>query len=257
MPGISDSNQPDDLKLHLERILEADDARQAAPEGESEDAARQRQSVALPGRLRSRAEQSLAELSAQAPGLTAAETTKLLATRAGRDALEHGIAALTRVDDHLQSVTGQRTPVVGKNYGVFGQNPTSFGGVVRSLELSATENARIAALPEGESERDLLFTPLIQHEVESARDELARMLGTRLDTRASLSRAVSVKGKTLDDAKSAISAVRSHLYANLPHRNQDDDLRDYGFRPIRTRGRAKAEPVATDPAAPDPAGPES
>ena len=251
MAGISDSNHPDDIKLHLERIIEADDAHSAAPDGETEMQAMLRTSVKLPPALRTRIESSLHDLSGQAPGLSAAETTKLLTTRAGRDALNRGEDALGRVDDHLQAVTGERRPLIANRYGVYGDNPVSFGGVLRSLELSATENARIDALPAGSDERKLLFTPLIRYRVEHARDQLSALLGTRLDTRASLSQAVATKNETLDEAQAVISAVRSHLYANLPERKNDPDLRLYGFRPLALSGAAASAVAAPVPAHPD------
>jgi len=40
----------------------------------------------------------------------------------------------------------------------------------------------------------------------------------------------------LSEALSTITAVRNHLYANLADRKRDANLRDYGFRPIRSGG---------------------
>ncbi len=241
MAGTSDSKQPDDIKFHLETIVAADDARKIVPEVETEDERIERESVVLRPKLRERVDRILSELNTQVPGLTAAETAKLLASRAGRDALKAGRAALARVDDHLQSVTEQRNPVIGKKYGVHGENPESFGGVLRALELSGTENERLKGLPDGDPERDLVFTPLVAREVERARDALTRVLGTRTTTRASLSRGITVKDKTRDEALKLIAAVREQLYANLADRKQDDDLRDYGFRPIEVGGRPSRE----------------
>jgi hypothetical protein len=250
MAGTSDSKQPDDLKLHLEQIRDADDARAIVPEGETDAQRKARESLRLRPKLRARVGAVLRDLQGAVPGLSAAETKKLLATRDARDALKKGTVALARVDDFLQGATGERNPLIGKDYGVYGDNPTSFGGVLRALELSVGENGRRAALPdtaENADERELLFTELIQAEVEAARDTLAALVAARLGTRADLSRAVSLKDKTLDEARAVISAVRSHLYANMPDRKQDVGLRDYGFRPLRAAG-GRPKVVAKDPA---------
>lgn len=247
MPGMGDSRNPDDLKLHIETIQSADDAQKVAPEeGESEDERVQRTSVLLPAPLRAELDAVYTELATQVPGLSAAETAKLLATRTGRDALTAGQRALARVDTHLQSVTGERNPPEGKTYGVYGENPESFAGVMRALELSSTENARLAALPADAAERKLLFTELVAREVNGAHDGLARLLGTRVDTRADLSRRVEVKDETRERARRVIARVRNHLYANLPKQKKDPDLRQYGFRPVVTSRRRRT----TDPSPP-------
>jgi hypothetical protein len=166
----------------------------------------------------------------------------LLTTREGRDALAAGEKALARVDNHLRSVTRERNPVIGKNYGVFGANPTTFAGVMRALELSVNENARIRALPEDAPERRLLFSPFVEQEVTAARDALLQVINARIGTRAALSRAVHIKRETLSAAQSIISAVREHLYANFPGGKTDPRLRDYGYRPLVRRGaRGKSE----------------
>lgn len=229
--------QPDDIKLQLEQIAKADDERREVPEGETEDQRIARESALLRPELRARVGASIVAIGEQVPGLTAVETAKLLATRAGRDALEQGKVALARVDAHLQSITEERNPLIGKSYGVYGSNPVSFAGVLRALALSSGENVRIAALPEGNAERRLLFSALIEREVEQAFDGLAAIIGDRLGSRAALSKAVTVKGETLDEARKVITAVRNHLHANLPDRKQDDDLRDYGFAPHKPGGR--------------------
>lgn len=241
MAGTSDSKQPDDVRLHLETIIEADDALADAPEGETEEERALRESLKLRPGLRKRLDSVYGQVLAQAPGLTAAETRKLLTTQEGRQALDAGKAALARVDSHLQSVTGERNPIIGKKYGVYGENPRTFAGVFRALELSVGENAAVAALPEEDPERERRFTPVIQREVEKARDDLARMLAARIGTRADFSQAVTVKGETMSEAQAVISAVREHLYANLPNRKWDDRLRNYGFRPLKP-GRRKAGP---------------
>jgi hypothetical protein len=260
MAGISDSGQPDDKKLHIETIIAADTKLGVAPEGETEERKRARDSERLPPWLRKRADKVLVELQAQVPGLTAAETAKLLATQEGRDALAKGEAALARVDSHLQSVTGERNPIIGKSYGVYGDNPEGFTGVYRALELSVNENAGLKAKraqletdegPERAAElaaEDLdlrrTFTPVIDHEVQTARDQLARLITARHGTRADLSQALNVKGTTMTEADAVIRAVREHLYANLPKRKQDERLRDYGYRPLKPGRRGRK----TDPA---------
>lgn len=254
MAGTSDSKQPDDVRLHLELILEADDALAEAPEGETEEERLERESVRLPPRLRQRVETVYAQVVAQAPGLTAAETRKLVATQEGQKALELGKVVLARVDSHLQSVTGERNPIIAKKYGVYGENPRTFAGVFRALELCVGENAAVAALPEDDPERERLFTPLIAREVEAARDILARVIAARIGTRAEFSQAVTVKGATLSEAQAVISAVREHLYANLSNRKRDDRLRNYGYRP-RKPTRRKAD--SSGSAAPATSAPET
>jgi hypothetical protein len=98
--------------------------------------------------------------------LSDAEVKKILATRAARNALRDGQEVLARIDSHLLSVTGERNPPVGLNYGVFGRNPESFAGVYRALVHSDAENARIAALPEDDPDRSLLFTPFLQQQTQ-------------------------------------------------------------------------------------------
>lgn len=236
MAGISDSRQPDDIRLHLETILEGDDTTIPATEGESAADKAQRESSRLPPHLRQRVEATLGDLRESAPGLTTAEVRKLSTTRAGIHALSQGIAALARVDSHLESRLGERNPVQGKAYGVYGQNPTSFAGVYRALVLSGDENARIKRLPEDDPERALELTPYIEMEVNGARDHLRGLMGDRVASRAELSRRVDVRSNVLSESLAAIAAVRNHLYANLPDRKRDANLRDYGFRPIRSGG---------------------
>ena len=238
--------QPDDTKLQLEQIAKADDERREVPEGETEDQRIERESALLRPELRGRVGASIVAIGEQVPGLTAVETAKFLATRAGRDALKQGKVALARVDAHLQSITEERNPLIGKSYGVYGANPVSFAGVLRALALSSGENVRLAALPEGHAERRLLFSALVERAVEQAFDKLAAIIGDRLGSRAALSKAVTVKGETLDEARKVITAVRNHLHANLPDRKQDDDLRDYGFTPQNPGGRPRGGVVEED-----------
>lgn len=255
MAGISDSRQPDDVKQQVEMIIEADDKLRAAPEGETEEQREDRESVQLPPWLRERTDAVLLELQAQVPGLTAAETAKLLASRAGRDALAKGEKALSRIDSWLHSATGERNPIIGKRYGVYGENPRTFAGVYRALELSVAENAEVTAardaarlenaeLAKANPDFRRVFSPRIRREVQSARDELALLINSRHGTRAELSRAVTLKGETLTEANAVITFVREHLYANLPDGKQDDDLRDYGYRPLKRSTRSRK----TDPA---------
>ena len=82
MAGTSDSKQPDDLKLHLEQIRDADDARAIVPEGETDAQRKARESLRLRPKLRARVGAVLRDLQGAVPGLSAAETKKLLATRA-------------------------------------------------------------------------------------------------------------------------------------------------------------------------------
>lgn len=236
---MSDSRNLDDVKLHLELVRAADDARRAAVAGESEAAKARRESVVLLPSLRARVDEVYGEVQAQAPGLTAAEAQKLAKSEEGRAALDLGKDALGRVDDHLQSRTGKRNPVEGKRYGVFGNNPTSFGGVARALHLSLLEDERVRALAEGHAEKELAFTAFIASEVRRAHESLQGVMGERIASRANLSRVVSAKDETLNAAESVLTAVRGHLYANLPGRKQDDELREYGFTPIEPSGRGK------------------
>lgn len=257
--GISDTHQPDDLKQHLELVIEADDERKpktedGAPEEEETEEERElRESVMLPQPLRMRAEAALASLQTGAPGLTAAEAEKLMTTESAQAELAGGKDALARVDSHLQSRTGERNPKVATRYGVYGKNPESFPGVLRALELSVTEDAKLRELPAESPERNLIFTPVIRRKVETSRDALARLINQRLGTRAELSQTVSVKNKTLDEAESVLTDIREHLYANLPEGKQDPALRKYGYRPLVRRSTAKdpAEPNPEAPADPD------
>jgi len=75
-------------------IIAADDARKTAPDGESQDEAKVRESVIFRPKLRQRLESALADFTGQAPDHGAAEVAKLAASRAGREALAEGIAAL-------------------------------------------------------------------------------------------------------------------------------------------------------------------
>ncbi len=239
MAGISDSGNPDDIHIHLEQILSADASRAEDVEGESELEKIARQSVRLSPTLRRRTSASLEALTAAVPGLSDVEAKKLLTTRAGRDALKKGQRALTRVDDHLQSVSGRRNPQIGRSYGVYGRNPETFGGVYRALGQCVTENERIKALATDAPDRARVFTPYVELLVTQAYEELKGILGARLSTRADLSQQVAVRDEVLKEAVAAISAVRCHLYANLPLGKRDPDLREYGFRPLRA-GRPSA-----------------
>lgn len=235
MAGVSDSRHPDDLRIHLDQILSADALLAQPAGGETEAEARTRLSAQLPSRLKARVSEALAALSEAAPGISAAEADKLLTTRAARDALREGREALARVDAHLASVTSERDPHIGRKYGVYGKNPETFGGVLRALTQADDENTRISALPEANPERALAFTPVIASAVSEARAHLSAQLGERFATRAEFSRKVVVKDSTLSEARASIAAVRNHLYANLPSRKRDPDLRNYGFRPLPTR----------------------
>ncbi|AKT37470.1 hypothetical protein [Chondromyces crocatus] len=255
MPGISDSAQVDDLKIHLETLLAADNARKLVPQGETTTEQLRRESAVFRPRIRLRLEQVLADLTAQTPGLSNAEVAKLTATRSGRDAVDTGIAALARVDDHLQSVTSERNPLIAKAYGVHGQNPVSFGGVLRSLAMCQKEDDALTLLPVDDLRREHLFTPVVRSAVDTAYTGLRAVLGEREATRGELSRSYAVKQATIDEAVSSIAAARQHLYANLPDRKVDRNLYDYGFRPIHvTTGRRAngstpdvAEPPASCP----------
>lgn len=245
MAGISDSGNPDDIRVHLEQIISADASRREMVPGESDRERLTRESVLLSSDLEQRVKSSLADISGAVPGLGDAEATKILTTRAGRDALKKGKRALARVDDHLRSVTGQQNPQIGRAYGVYSQNPRSFAGVYRALEQSVAENDRVSALPQTDAESKRAFTPYVALLVSEARDELRALLRARVETRAEHSQQVVVKDDVLSEAKSVISAVRSHLYANLPNSKRDPDLRDYGFRPPRARG-GTASPTEED-----------
>ncbi|AKF06323.1 hypothetical protein [Sandaracinus amylolyticus] len=248
MAGISDSGQPDDVRIHLEVVAGADATLATPPDGvtETEAQRRTRESVRLPAALRARLDAVLAEVRVQVPGVSASELVKLEATRAGRDALAAGVRALARVDSHLQSRAGERNPAVARAYGVHGVNPDTFGGVLRALGLSAAEDARLAALPEAAPERELLFTPVVSEAVQSALASMNAVIGATTTSRADLSRAVSLKETTLREARAVLAATREHLYANLPDGKRDHDLRDYGFRPLTTERRRKRDDD-TDP----------
>ena len=241
MAGISDGGNPDDTRMHLEVILEKDDAQKAVVGGETAEQREHRESIVLSEDLRADVERILAAVRAEVPGLTTAETRKLLASRAGREALEGGAGALARVDDHLQGRTRERNPAVGNDYGVFGANPTTFGGVYRALSLSVAEEARRAALPAADPGRKLLFTPYIARVVGLAHSALGGILGERVRTRAELTRKVALKDATLKEPQRVLGAVRQHLYSNLAGRKQDHELSEYGFRRIAPGGR-KAKP---------------
>ncbi len=118
MAGISDSGNPDDIRVHLEQIISADASRREMVPGESDRERLTRESVLLSSDLEQRVKSSLADIAGAVPGLGDAEATKILTTRAGRDALKKGKRALARVDDHLRSVTGQQNPQIGRAYGV-------------------------------------------------------------------------------------------------------------------------------------------
>jgi hypothetical protein len=253
MAGISDSQQPDDIKLHLETAIRGDNLREEVPDGESEQAKDVRESIHLPKKLRERADKALEDLSAQLPGLSAAQVDKLTATRAGRDALAAGVTALGRVDDHLQSVTGNRNPLVGKLYGVYGANPTSFAGVLRSLSMCTGQQKELSALKEDDERRDLLFTKVIEQDVDKAYADMSALVGTKASTRAELARGYTVKTATLKEGLSVLTAIRQHLYANLPNRRQDDDLIDYGFRPIAPSGGRRPKDQAEEEESDEPA----
>lgn len=246
MAGVSDSQDPDDLRFHLDQILAVDDLRATAPENESDAAARRRQSIRLPAPLRARVSAALVELSEAVPGISAAETQKLLTTRDARDALREGREALARVDSHLASTTSKRNPLIGRNYGVYGKNPETFGGVLRALAQAQNENARVNALPETDANRALAFTPVVADAVSEAHTHLTAQLGERFRTRGDLSRQVKVKASTLAEARECISAVRNHLYANLPGRKRDRDLIDYGFRPLAARRSSSSDDEGGD-----------
>lgn len=249
MPGISDSGHPDDIRIHLEEISTAD-ARRAEPEpNETPEEAEVRTSVYLPEALRSRLTATLGDMQASAPGLSAAEANKMLATRHARNALDQAKDALSRVDSHLQSVTGERNPQIGRSYGVYGRNPESFAGVYRSLELCAAEDQRIRALPEAAADRARLFTPVVAKAINGSREQLRELLGASLASRAQLSQKIAVKSDLLTEARNVISAVRNHLYANLPGRKQDPDLREYAFRPVRIGSRGTSEEENVEEAA--------
>jgi hypothetical protein len=240
MPGLSDSGNPDDIRIHLEEILAADDARAKPPESESESDAELREAVQLRPALRSKLEAVLGEVVEAVPGLSDAEVTKLSATRAARDALRVASRTLARVDNHLRSVTGERNPELGRKYGVYGANPVTFGGVYRALSQCVAENDRVKDLPQ-EGEGKFKLSRRLARLVGESRDQLRTLLGERFSSRSELSQAVALKGNVVAQARSVISAVRNHLYAELPLRKKDPELRDYGFRPVRSPSRASSE----------------
>lgn len=240
MPSISDSKNPDDVRLHLETILAADQARAEPEPGETELDARIRTSVRLRPALRERISAAFQAVNEAVPGISAAENKKLQASHAARAARSEGAIALSRVDSHLASVTDVRNPTVGHNYGVYGSNPTSFAGVYRALLQSQAENTRIAALPATDPDRRYLFTPVIEAAINDAAEHLGSVMGDRTTTRATLSRKAGVKNDVMIEARSSIAAVRNHLYANLPRGKQDRDLHEYGFIPTKTRGAARS-----------------
>jgi hypothetical protein len=106
--------------------------------------------------------------------------------------------------------------------------------VYRALRQSLAEDERLGALDAGDPARGLAFTEAVRFALENALERLSGVLGDRVTTRAERSRAIILHDDLVDDATSVISAVRNHLYANLPLRKKDPDLRGYGFRPIRT-----------------------
>lgn len=243
MAAITETLQPDDLIHHLETILAADTPLESVPEGatETDEQRELRESIKLRPALRARAERVVEDLGAQVSGITAAEAAKLMATKEGQAALAKGMDALARVDSHLNSVTSTRNPLIGKLYGVYGANPTTFSGVMRALELSVNENAAIAGLPDDHADRHRLFTPVVKRKVETARDELARLVSARIGTRAELSQTIEIKNETRAEAESVLADVREHLYANLPNGKKDTRLRQYGYRPIRSGRSAPGE----------------
>lgn len=250
MPGTSSTGQVDDLKRHLATILGANNARKAAPVGETEAEARVRESIVFRPRLEQRIVAALADLDTQVPGLSTAEVEKLMATQAGRDALEDGKAALGRVDDHLQSVTEERNPIIGKQYGVHGENPRTFGPVMSSLSMCLAEDAKLALLPATDERRELLFTAVVKDAVSGAHTRMTALVGTKEVKLGELSRSYAVKQASVDEAVGAIAAARQHLYANLPDRKMDKGLYDYGFRPIQVGRRSKGGDEAPGDEAP-------
>lgn len=250
MPGTSSTGQVDDLKTHLETILGANNARKAAPVGETAAEARVRESIVFRPRLQQRLEAALADLDTQVPGLSAAEVEKLMATRAGREALAEGKAALGRVDDHLQSVTEERNPIIGKQYGVYGVNPETFGAVLQSLSMCLAEDAKLELLPDSDERKKLLFTAVVKDAVSGAHAKMTALTGTKEAKRGELSRSYADKQASVDEAVAAIAAARQHLYANLPDRKMDKGLYDYGFRPIQVGRRSKAGDEAPGDEAP-------
>ncbi len=248
MAGISDSGAPDDIKLHIETALSGDDAAQDAPKKESVNAKLHRESAQLPKDIRTELEAVHAAMTGELPGLTAAETAKLIASKAGRAALDVGKKALARIDDHLFSVTGERDPILGKHYGVYGPNPESFAGVYRSLQQSVTENERVSKLKPNDDGRRALFTPLIEKVTTDSLEGLMQVLGTRVETRTALATKSKASDATIKRAEKILTRVRQHLYANLPDQKQDSGLRAYGFEPIAAGGgRPKKAPPAPAP----------
>jgi hypothetical protein len=98
--------------------------------------------------------------------------------------------------------------------------------------MCSVQQKGLSELDDKDERRDLLFTKVIEQEVEKAYATMSALVGTKAATRAELARGYTVKAATLKEALSVLVAVRQHLYANLPNRKQDDDLIDYGFRPI-------------------------
>lgn len=254
MPGISSTRKLDDIRIHLQQLISADDARRlpraadapaatnAGANADADATALARQSGVLPPRMRATVEALLAEVHEHAPEMGGAETAKYRTSRAAQEALELGMDALARVDCHLQSVTKERKPLLGRNYGVYGPNPRTMASVARALFQCQVENARVKALliepstaEDAQALADRVFTPVIEAAVNDALAALDSLLNGRLSTRAELSRQVSFKLDLIDRAMSNITSVRNHLYANLPQRRRDPDLRDYGFRPLRRR----------------------
>lgn len=251
MPGISKTRNIDDIRIHLKQIRSVDDARKIPRTGETAAAAKAREGGVLPPATRARVDAVLAEVQEHAPDMGEAQKAKFGASRAAKDAVALGKQALARVDSHLQAITQEREPLAARNYGVFGPHPKSMAGVSRALLQCQVENARIKALPAlpplqaGEAEdadaiaeRALVFTPVVEAAVDEALAALESLVGGRLSTRAELSRKVLFKAELIERALACIAAVRNHLYANLPLRRRDPDLRDYGFRPIRRRTTA-------------------
>jgi hypothetical protein len=248
MPGISKTRNIDDIRIHLKQIRSADDVRKLPHTGETAAATKARQGGVLPLATRARVDMVLAEVQEHAPEMGEAQKAKFGASRAAKEAVALGMQALARVDSHLQAVTQEREPLAARNYGVYGPRPKSMAAVSRALLQCQVENARIKALPalplpqdgdavdaEANAERALVFTPVVEAAVDEAVAALESLVGGRLSTRAELSRQVSFKAALIERALACIAEVRNHLYANLPLRRRDPDLRDYGFRPIRRR----------------------
>jgi hypothetical protein len=88
--------------------------------------------------------------------------------------------------------------------------------VYPALAQSVSEDERIRALPESDPARTVSFTPVVASEVIQADRRLAAILGDRVSTRADLSRQIALGDDVLNEAVATMSAVRNHLYANLP-----------------------------------------